>query len=143
MSASHSSAINALVNFPFDPLVDIWFPNGELTLVHVLIDILKDSLYLVVPENNDDKIEDNMFGYPIDQCLLMLLMLLKKLSIEEKAKQFIKEQMMPANIDRSKPLTIGPSFTAGLVRVMNSIHLSQTRDFLCDLMVTLCDGNSR
>jgi hypothetical protein len=142
MGPPHLHMINCLVNFPFDPFSHLWLPNGDLAFPKLILQILKDTVQVVAPEKGEEDLDETVFGYPIDQCLLMTLILLKKVSLNNEAREFIRNEMMPADIDRTKPLNQGPSFTAGLVRVMTSVRLLQTRDFLCDLLVSLCGGNS-
>jgi hypothetical protein len=142
MGPPHLHAINSLVNFPFHPFANIWLANDKFTFPKLLLQILKDMIQVIAPETGEEDLDDNYFGHPIDQCLLMTLILFKKLSVNENARTFLRNEMMPTDIDRTKPLNKGRSFTAGIVRVMTSVRLLHTRDFLCDLLVTLCDGNS-
>jgi hypothetical protein len=142
MGPPHLHAINCLVNFPFDSLTHVWLPDSEMAVPKILVKILAETVQIVAPETGEEDLDETIFGYPVDHCLLMTLILLKKIALNSSAKEYLKNEFMPHDIDRSKPLNKGTSFTAALVRVMTSVRLLQTRDFLCDLLVTLCDGNS-
>ncbi|KAJ3274996.1 hypothetical protein HDV01_001502 [Terramyces sp. JEL0728] len=142
MSPPHIHAINALMNFPAKPLKSIWLPSNSLSMVELLVKILHSSVKSLSPDNNPDFCEDTAFGGPADQAIIPLLILLKKLAGIDEAKQYLLGKIMPKNLDRTKPLTKGTFLPNCLIRCLTAVHLLNTRDFICELMITLCDNDS-
>ncbi|KAJ3351730.1 hypothetical protein HDU91_006091 [Kappamyces sp. JEL0680] len=140
MSAPHLHAVNSLMNFPvLDPAV--WFPNGDHAVLAVLLDIFEQSFGAACPEKSQDAPDEELFGSPVDQALIPICLLLKKLTIIPSARLMIKKRLMPNNIDRTKHLNEGPHLTAVLIRAMTNVVLSQTRDFLGDLLLACYEDN--
>jgi hypothetical protein len=117
----------------------VWFPNQDLTLVQLLLDIFEECFRAMAPEGEFH--EEEMFGSPIDQACIPLLMVMKKLAQFKPARVMMRNMIMPADIDRTRPLTEGKTLSAAVIRSLSSILLSQTRDFVCELMIDLCDGD--
>ncbi|KAJ3305859.1 hypothetical protein HDV03_000968 [Kappamyces sp. JEL0829] len=140
MSAPHLHAVNSLMNFPvLDPAV--WFPNGDHAVLAILLDIFEQSFGAACPEKSQDAPDEELFGSPVDQALIPICLLLKKLTIIPSARLMIKKRLMPNNIDRTKHLNEGPHLTAVLIRAMTNVVLSQTRDFLGDLLLACYEDN--
>lgn len=141
MSGLHQHGINTMMNLPcINP--DIWFPKDDYSILNVLLDIFDESFRALSIPNDDHSIdEENIYGTTMDQALIPLCILLKKLTIIPEARERIKKRIMPVDIDRTKHLNEGKSLTAALIRSMTSIRLNQTKDFMCELMVACCEGN--
>ncbi|KAJ3321459.1 hypothetical protein HDV06_004128 [Boothiomyces sp. JEL0866] len=142
MSAPHLHAINALMNFPVKPLKSAWLPDQSFSMIELLVNILHSSVKELSPDNNPDYCEDTAFGAPSDQAIIPLLILLKKLAGIEEVKQYLLGKIMPKNLDRTKSLTKGTGLPNCLIRCLTAVHLLNTRDFICELMITLCDNDS-
>lgn len=140
MSSPHIHGINALMNNPcFDS--SLWFPEGDYRILEVLLNIFEDSITRICPGVGQGP-EDKIFGSAVDQSLIPISILLKKLTFTDEARQIMRQRLMPADIDRTKHINEGPSVTAALIRSIADIRLSQTRDFICELMISLCEENS-
>lgn len=142
MSAPHVHVINALMNFPAKPLKTVWMPNNSLAMIELLVEILHSSVKVMSPDNNPEYCEDTVFGAPADQAIIPLLILLKKLAGIDDFKQYMLEKIMPKSLDRTKTLTKGTALPNCLIRCLTAVHLLNTRDFICELMITLCDNDS-
>ncbi|KAJ2995355.1 hypothetical protein HDV02_000857 [Globomyces sp. JEL0801] len=142
MSPPHSHAINTLMNFQCLEFEDQWFPNGDYKIIEMLLDIFEDCLRIMCPEESRTFENDMIFGTEVDQALAPLLILMKKLTVNPQARLLMKKRLMPKSIDRTKELTKGSSLTAHWIRSLSDVCLSQTRDFMCEFMIALCDNNS-
>ena len=141
LGSPHLHAVNTLMNIPcLNP--DIWFPRNDYTFLNQLLDIFEESFKIMAPEKDSDvPDEEEIFGSSPDQALIPICLLLKKLTIIPDARKIIKDRLLPSNIDRTKPLTEGPLLTAVLIRAMASVRLHQTKDFMCDLLVSCFEDN--
>ena len=135
----HGHIINTMMNIPVvDPTV--WFPEGDYKFLDILLDIFEQSFKDVAPEG-DGKCPDVYCDSQVDQALIPMCVLLQKLTVIPEALKKIKCRLLPANINRKKNLGEGTHLTAALIRTMTSVHLSQTRDFMCELMLACFDGD--
>jgi hypothetical protein len=139
MNTPHNHAINCLINFPFN---ESWFAN-DLKFVDKVLLIFRDTIKKIAPETGEDIVDDIMFDNEIDQCILTTIMLLKKLSADSKMRKRIREMLMPDNICRTRQLTLGCTTIHAMIRAMNSSRLLQTRDFLCEFMIALCENDGK
>jgi Guanine nucleotide exchange factor synembryn len=141
LAPPHLHAVNTLMNIPcVNP--DIWFPQNDFAFLGQLLQIFEESFKIMAPEKDSDAPdEEEIFGSTPDQALIPICLLLKKLTIIPDARKKIKDRILPSNIDRTKPLSEGPMLTAALFRAMTSVRLHQTKDFMCDLMVSCFEDN--
>ena len=137
----HSHIINTMMNIPIvDPLV--WFPNDDYTLLDNLLQIFEKSFKDIAPEGEGKSLVGTYCDSPVDQALIPLCVLLKKLALVPEVLARIKKRLVPPSIDRTKNLAEGSHLTAALIRTMTSITLYQTRDILGELILVCFDGNS-
>ncbi|GES77560.1 guanine nucleotide exchange factor [Rhizophagus clarus] len=152
LSPPHSHAIHVLLNFPIEPYKSLWFPPSsskkeQYRVCFDLIDMFKSMIYLAV-KNDPDK-ENAMArsasnnDLDFDEIITPLVVLLVKLADDDDyAKILIKKELLPDNIDRSKPLEKGDSFSAKLIRIMVSVMLPNLKDSISELLFILCDKDA-
>lgn len=138
LSPPHNHAIHCLINFPFDSLVETWFPSDDMTFLNQLLLIFHHTISVIAPDNETNA-EEELFDCDNDECLIPLILLMKKLAGYQKAKKRMRDLLMPNNINRAVSLLKGKRTIHAMIRAMNSSVLNNTRDFLCEFMVTLCN----
>jgi hypothetical protein len=141
LSGHHSHVINALLNFPMHSLVHLWFPENDYRLLDKLMAVFEDTFQFLMPEG-DEPTDDEVFGSPVDEVCLPLILVLKKVAENPDCQKKMREQWLPANINRKQALTKGKSITACLIRSMSSIRFMQTRDLLCEMLLSLFNNDS-
>ncbi|KAI9017079.1 guanine nucleotide exchange factor synembryn-domain-containing protein [Gaertneriomyces semiglobifer] len=144
-----SHAVHALMNFPVESHKDLWFPGGDTGVLDRLVDILDATLSASL-NGYEDPDEDHKMGspkvgqIPIDEALPPLLLLLTSLAKgDSAARDHLRRRLMPADIDRSKPIDKGSSLTARLIRFMTSVTLTNVRECVCDLLYVLSNENAQ
>ncbi|RGB33087.1 guanine nucleotide exchange factor [Rhizophagus diaphanus] len=152
LSPPHSHAIHALLNFPIEPYKSLWFPPSsskkeQYRVCFDLIDMFKSMIYMAV-KNDPDKENAAAGGasnnnLDFDEIITPLVVLLRKLADDDDyAKILIKEELLPDNIDRSKPLEKGDSFSARLIGLMTSVMLPHLKDSISELLFILCNQDA-
>lgn len=142
LSGIHDHAINAIMNVPTSS-ADIWFSEGNLKIIAVFLDIFESCLKEMVPSEPIEP-PKTIFNKPFDQALIPLCIVMKRLaSIPGESRSTIKARLAPSNIDRTKKLTDGNELTAFIFRAITSIALTETRNFICDVLLTCFDENSK
>ncbi|CAJ0895168.1 4722_t:CDS:10 [Entrophospora sp. SA101] len=69
-----------------------------------------------------------------------LIVLLKRLAEgNQTAKLILRNNLLPDDVDRTKPLEKGDSLSARLIRVMTSVLLPNLKESISNLLFTLCD----
>ncbi|CAG8457461.1 15842_t:CDS:2 [Funneliformis mosseae] len=148
LSPPHSHAIHALLNFPVEPYKSIWFPPSsekkeQYVVCYNLIDMLKSMVYTIVKNDPDEIISKNENNLDFDEIITPLVVLIKKLADEDNdAKILIGNELLPDNVDRSKPLEKGDSLTSRLIRLMTSVMLPHLKDNVSELLFSLCDQDA-
>ncbi|CAG8499936.1 2033_t:CDS:2 [Diversispora eburnea] len=149
LSPPHSHAIHALLNFPVTPYKSIWFPpkkkSQQYELFHRLIEMLKSMVFIAVQDDPDSSsVENNSkYGVDFDEVITPLVALLRKLAEDDElAKTIGRNQLLPDDVDRSKPLEKGDSISANLIRIMTSVMLPHLRDSVSELLFVLCDQDA-
>ncbi len=142
MSPPHIHAINTLMNIPVLD-TDVWFPNQDYSILKILLDVFEESIKTMAPRKSSDEPDETLYGSPIDQVLIPLCLLLKKLTIIPPARLIIKKRLLPNNLDRTRFLNEGPHVTAAMIRAMTNVSLTQTRDFLGDVVSACFEDNSK
>ncbi|CAI2168710.1 5134_t:CDS:2, partial [Funneliformis geosporum] len=149
LSPPHSHAIHALLNFPIEPYKSIWFPPSsekkeQYVICYNLIDMLRSMIYTVVKNDHDEIISKNENNLDcFDEIITPLVVLIKKLADEDdNAKILIGRELLPDNVDRSKPLEKGDNLTSRLIRLMTSVMLPHLKDNVSELLFSLCDQDA-
>ncbi|RIA98636.1 guanine nucleotide exchange factor [Glomus cerebriforme] len=150
LSPPHSHAIHALLNFPIEPYKSIWFPPSlsskkeQYIICYNLIDTLKSIIYMVDPDKENVATGVVSKNDPdFDEIITPLVVLLRKIAEEDNnAKILIREELLPDNIDRSKPLEKGNSLSARLIRLMTSVMLPHLKNNVSELLFALCDQDA-
>ncbi|KAI0029679.1 guanine nucleotide exchange factor [Vararia minispora EC-137] len=79
----------------------------------------------------------------IDELLAPITLLCEKLaSADPGARAKIKEWLVPANLDRSKPLEGRPDALGRLLRVLQSVYHSRLKVVVGELLFTMCNSDS-
>ncbi|KAJ3014419.1 hypothetical protein HKX48_005175 [Thoreauomyces humboldtii] len=119
--------LHTLLNFPLAPYRDLFLPPtdpGRLPLR--LVTILDLSLVEAAGD--------------LDARLPPLLIILAGICrADPRAKEAVRSECLPDDIDRSKPLDKGPSLTSRLIRAMTTVTAPNTRESVCDFLFVLCD----
>jgi len=145
LSPPYTHAIHALMNFPVKGFESFFFPDGDYSLIDVLSNILevtiKQSNISHSMENDDSATTIN--GVPADSILPPLVILMTNLVTDDtQARSKLKERILPSQFDRSKPLNVGESIRACLIRMMTNTLLGNSRETISTLLYTLCDSNA-
>ncbi|CAG8590982.1 631_t:CDS:2, partial [Acaulospora colombiana] len=116
----------------------------QYELLDQLLEILKSMIFIAVQGDPDSSIDRNSkYGVDFDEVITPLVALLKKLADEDdSAKNIERNRLLPDDVDRSKPLEKGDSFSARLIRLMTSVMLPNLRDSVGELLYTLCDQDA-
>jgi len=144
LSAPYTHAIHALMNFPVKGFESFFFPDGDYSLIDVLSEVLEVSVKqsnISHSMENDEAV--NINGVPADSILPPLVILMTNLVEDDtQARSKLKERILPSDFDRSKPLNVGESIRACLIRLMTNTLLGNSRETISTLLYTLCDSNA-
>jgi len=144
LSPPYTHAIHALMNFPVKGFEKFFFPDGDYSILDVLSNVLEVTMKesnISHSMENDDAVLIN--GAPADSVLPPLIILMTNLVEDDtQARAKLKERILPSNVDRSKPLNIGESLRACLIRLMTNTLLGNSRETISTLLYTLCDSNA-
>jgi len=144
LSPPYTHAIHALMNFPVKGFESKFFPDGDYSLIDVLSKILDVTIKqsnISHSMENDDAVLIN--GAPADSILPPLIILMTNLVEDDvQAREKLKEEILPSEFDRSKPLNVGESLRACLIRLMTNTLLGNSRETISTLLYTLCDSNA-
>ncbi|CAI2168109.1 4425_t:CDS:10 [Funneliformis geosporum] len=95
----------------------------------------------IEPYKSICKNENNLDCF--DEIITPLVVLIKKLADEDdNAKILIGRELLPDNVDRSKPLEKGDNLTSRLIRLMTSVMLPHLKDNVSELLFSLCDQDA-
>jgi len=144
LSPPYTHAIHALMNFPVKGFEQFFFPDGDYSIIDVLSNILEVTIKqsnISHSMENDDSV--NINGVPADSVLPPLVILMTNLVADDvQARARLKERILPDDVDRSKPLNVGESIRASLIRLMTNTLLGNSRETISTLLYTLCDNNA-
>lgn len=144
LSPPYTHAIHALMNFPVKGFEQFFFPDGDYSIIDVLSNILEVTIKqsnISHSMENDDSV--NINGVPADSVLPPLVILMTNIvAADEQARAKLKERILPDDVDRSKPLNVGESIRASLIRLMTNTLLGNSRETISTLLYTLCDNNA-
>jgi len=144
LSPPYTHAIHALMNFPVKGFESKFFPDGDYSIIDVLSNILEVTIKqsnISHSMENDDSVLIN--GAPADSVLPPLIILMTNLVEDNtEARSKLKERILPSDFDRSKPLNVGESIRACLIRLMTNTLLGNSRETISTLLYTLCDSNA-
>jgi hypothetical protein len=95
----HEDCINAMLNIPVKPLLDVWFPANDYSIVHLVLDIFEKSVDFAFPNGSQPKHDILYLNASPDQVFLPTLLLLTKWSKDETiVKQLIKSKLLPQDL---------------------------------------------
>jgi len=144
LSPPYTHAIHALMNFPVKGFESKFFPNEDYSIIDVLSDVLEVTIKqsnISHSMENDDAALIN--GSPADSVLPPLIILMTNLVEDNtEARSKLKERILPSEFNRSKPLNVGESIRACLIRLMTNTLLGNSRETISTLLYTLCDSNA-
>jgi len=144
LSPPYTHAIHALMNFPVKGFESKFFPDGDYSIIDVLSNILEVTIKqsnISHSMENDDSVLIN--GVPADSILPPLIILMTNLVEDNtEARSKLKERILPSDFDRSKPLNVGESIRACLIRLMTNTLLGNSRETISTLLYKLCDSNA-
>ncbi|KAK9703525.1 hypothetical protein K7432_010688 [Basidiobolus ranarum] len=143
VSPPHSHAIHVLLNMSISSLEPLWFPQDSqepYILVLTLIEMLKSILNSCFSEESQS-LSDLLAS--LDTFFPPLLILMNNIAKENTHACFLmKECLLSDNIDRSKPLGKGRSFSDSLTSLLTTGVLSHTKDTAGEFLFILCDQDS-
>ncbi|KAG5463398.1 MAG: guanine nucleotide exchange factor, partial [Olpidium bornovanus] len=142
-----SSALHMLLNFPVGAYSEIWFPNGNLGLVHRLVGMLRDSLECLLPIGNEAEPQaenpDVHGKEDTDNVLPPLAIVLTKIAAEHKeAREVLKKECLPGESDRALPVDKGRSLSARLIRLLTCIRFPKLKETVGTLFFSICEENA-
>ncbi|ORX86160.1 hypothetical protein K493DRAFT_83766 [Basidiobolus meristosporus CBS 931.73] len=139
ISPPHSHAMHVLLNISIIGFESLWFPEDSaepLALVTKLIEIL-------VSVSNLRSTEESRSSEDMDTFFPPFLILMSNIAKENPAAHdLMKEQLLPDDIDRSKPLGKGRSVSDFLISLLTAGAMSRTKDTVGEFLFTLCDQDS-
>ena len=136
----HGQIINVLLNIPFDPFVDMWFPNNSIEYLDKLLLLFESLIQHLVPVGKEP-MGETVFNSSIDELVIPITLVLTKMAGYPLSQERMKSRLMPMELERTKPLTELNSITGALVRAMSSIRLHQIKDIICDLLVKILSND--
>ncbi|KAF9113572.1 hypothetical protein BGX27_001279, partial [Mortierella sp. AM989] len=136
----HSHAIHVLLNFPISSSALLVTRSQQAILLDVLTQILDDTLKHSLNTDEEASTDGLSNGTELDEIVPPLVIVLTNIaSAGGEGRAVLKSKLLPDDIDRSKPLEKGDSFTSRLIRRMTSIRFLQIRETVCQLLFVLCD----
>ncbi|KAF8956492.1 hypothetical protein BGZ46_002372 [Entomortierella lignicola] len=138
----HSHAIHVLLNFPISSSALLISRSQQAALLEVLTRILDDTLKHSLNSDEEASTAGLSNGTELDEIVPPLVIVLTNIaSAGGEGRAVLKAKLLPDDIDRSKPLEKGDSFTARLVRRMTSIRFTHIRETVSQLLFVLFDEN--
>lgn len=142
-----SHAVHSLLNYPIQPLRDIWFPNGDCELAIRLVTILKQSLEYLIPVTGktDGSVTDpDEIGKPdTDDVLPPLVIVMSNIANDsEEACDVLKKACLPGASERALPVDKGIALSAQLIRLLTAVRFSKLKDTVGSLLYSVCDKDA-
>ncbi|KAF9574853.1 hypothetical protein EC968_005093 [Mortierella alpina] len=136
----HSHAIHVLLNFPISTSALLVTRSQQATLLSVLLQILDDTLRHSLNTDEEASTDGLSNGTELDEIVPPLVIVLTNIaSAGGEGRAALKARMLPEDVDRSKPLDKGNTFSARLIRRMTSMRFPQIRETVSQLLFVVCD----
>ncbi|KAF9362776.1 hypothetical protein BGX34_005503 [Mortierella sp. NVP85] len=136
----HSHAIHVLMNYPISTAALLVTRSQQAALLDVLTQILDDTLQHSLNTDDEASTDGLSNGTELDEIVPPLVIVLTNIaSAGPEAKAALKARLLPDDVDRSKPLDKGDSFSARLIRRMTSVRFPQIRETVSQLLFVVCD----
>ncbi|KAG0240584.1 guanine nucleotide exchange factor [Mortierella sp. GBAus27b] len=136
----HSHAIHVLLNYPVSTSALLVTRSQQATLLDVLTKILDETLMHSLNTDEEASTDGLSNGTDLDEIVPPLVIVLTNIAgAGPEAKAALKARMLPDDVDRSKPLDKGNSFSARLIRRMTSIRFPRIQETVCQLLFVICD----
>ncbi|KAF9180601.1 hypothetical protein BGZ51_006081 [Haplosporangium sp. Z 767] len=136
----HSHAIHVLLNFPISTSALLVTRSQQAELLNVLLQILDDTLKHSLNTDEEASTDGLSNGTELDEIVPPLIIVLTNIaSAGGEGKAALKARMLPDDVDRSKPLDKGNTFSARLIRRMTSMRFPQIRETVSQLLFVICD----
>jgi hypothetical protein len=125
-------------------------PTTNLDIVQRVHDLLDVSMCHYLPgqvEADDPSVRDNCKKEgesSLDDILSPLVVLMTRLALaDDGAKIRIRELMLPADIDRTRPLESRADLLGRCLRLLASIHHARLKDVTGEMLFAICDSDGR
>ncbi|KAF9921922.1 hypothetical protein FBU30_008014 [Linnemannia zychae] len=136
----HSHAIHVLLNFPISASALLVTRSQQAMLLNVLLQILDDTLKHSLNTDEEASTEGMSNGTELDEIVPPLVIVLTNIaSSGREARKVMKARLLPDDVDRSKPLDKGDSFSARLIRRMTSARFPQIKETVSQLLFVVCN----
>ncbi|KAG0254067.1 hypothetical protein BG011_005987 [Mortierella polycephala] len=136
----HSHAIHVLLNFPISTSALLVTRSQQAELLNVLLQILDDTLKHSLNTDEEASTDGLSNGTELDEIVPPLVIVLTNIaSAGGEGKAALKARMLPDDVDRSKPLDKGNTFSARLIRRMTSMRFPQIRETVSQLLFVVCN----
>ncbi|KAI1321430.1 hypothetical protein EDD11_005121 [Mortierella claussenii] len=135
-----SHAIHVLLNFPVSICTLLITRSQQATLLDVLTRILDDTLKHSLNTDEEASTDGMSNGTELDEIVPPLVIVLTKIaSAGGEGRAFLKAKLLPDDVDRTKPLEKGDSFSSRLIRRMTSVRFSRIRETVSQLLFVVCN----
>ncbi|KAG0315901.1 hypothetical protein BGZ99_007174 [Dissophora globulifera] len=136
----HSHAIHVLLNFPISTSALLVTRSQQAILLDVLTQILNDTLKHSLNTDDEASTDGLSNGTELDEIVPPLVIVLTNIaSAGGEGRAALKAKLLPDDVDRSKPLEKGDSFSARLIRRMTSMRYSRIRETVSQLLFVVCN----
>ncbi|KAJ3119797.1 hypothetical protein HK098_005130 [Nowakowskiella sp. JEL0407] len=160
-----SHCIHTLMNYPVKNYTTLFFGSDSnqpnLGVLEKSLSILKSTIDIAFNKteaklsasssestihvgNGDDEDETALVGgQRIDDVLPPLIIFLKNLAKDDmRSRIYIRDVLMPKDIDRTKALDSGSALPNRMIKMMTSISLNTLKETVSELIFTLCDEDA-
>ncbi|KAF9131059.1 hypothetical protein BGW39_002320 [Mortierella sp. 14UC] len=136
----HSHAIHVLLNFPISASALLVTRSQQATLLSVLLQILDDTLKHSLNTDDEASTDGMSNGTELDEIVPPLVIVLTNIaSAGGEARKAMKARLLPDDVDRSRPLEKGDSFSARLIRRLTSARFPQIKETVGQLLFVVCN----
>ncbi|KAK3805261.1 MAG: guanine nucleotide exchange factor [Linnemannia elongata] len=136
----HSHAIHVLLNFPISASALLVTRSQQATLLSVLLQILDDTLKHCLNTDDEASTDGMSNGTELDEIVPPLVIVLTNIaSAGGEGRKAMKARLLPDDVDRSRPLEKGDTFSARLIRRMTSARFPQIKETVSQLLFVVCN----
>ncbi|KAF9097346.1 hypothetical protein BGX29_008112 [Mortierella sp. GBA35] len=136
----HSHAIHVLLNFPISASALLVTRSQQATLLSVLLQTLDDTLKHSLNTDDEASTDGMSNGTELDEIVPPLVIVLTNIaSAGGEGRKAMKARLLPDDVDRSRPLEKGDSFSARLIRRMTSARFPQIKETVSQLLFVVCN----
>ncbi|OAQ23849.1 hypothetical protein K457DRAFT_1837006 [Linnemannia elongata AG-77] len=136
----HSHAIHVLLNFPISASALLVTRSQQATLLSVLLQILDDTLKHSLNTDDEASTDGMSNGTELDEIVPPLVIVLTNIaSAGGEGRKAMKARLLPDDVDRSRPLEKGDTFSARLIRRMTSARFPQIKETVSQLLFVVCN----